>query len=304
MLPTLHTPQADLSAIDRAGLQPSTVEKYKAAVLDMIGARVNPLNAPDLARYAGALSHSRRAHLKAGLTILYRDLVRSTKANATPANVAAITAVMYRIEAMQDTIHVSQPDAERVPHWLTQTQVDRILAAALAQSLRDYVTLALLVGAGLRREELAALTWDALATIDARPVLKIRGKGDKARIVPLPDAIMPHLRGWQQQTGPGRIARSIHKTGTIGTSLSAKSIFDIVRKYGAAALEIPNLDPHDLRRTYGRLVYQQSGHNITLVRDLLGHVSIETTQKYIGAQVHTSAPEIVRSPLAISRAGA
>jgi len=302
MLPALHTPQADLSAIDRANLQPSTREKYRAAVLDMINRKVNPLNADQLATYAGSLSTSRRAHLKAGLAILYRDLVRNTKANATPANVATITAIVYRVEAMQDTIHASQPDAERVPHWLTQSQVDSLLSAAGAQSRRDYVIIGLLVGAGLRREELERLTWDSLATIDAAPVLKIRGKGDKARIVPLPAALMPHLRQWQAETGPGRIARSIHKTGKIGESLSAKGIFDIVRRYGMAALEIPNLDPHDLRRTYGRLVYQQS-KDIILVKDLLGHSNVKTTQTYIGLDLHTSAPEIVRNPLVISGAG-
>lgn len=293
MLPTPHTPQADLSAIDRASLRPSTREKYKAAVLAMIAARVNPLDTQALTAYTASLPTSGRAHLKAGLSVLYRDLVRSTKAGATPANVAQVTAILYRIDAMQDTIKVNQPEPERMPHWLTQSQVDRILAAALAESIRDYIALALLIGAGLRREEAAALTWDAVTSIDARPVLRVRGKGDKVRIVPLPAAIMDNLNKWRTMTGPGPILRRVSKAGKIGPSLSAKGIFDLVRRYGAAALDIPDLDPHDLRRTYGRLIYQKS-HDIILVKDLLGHADVKTTQRYIGIQHHTTAPEIIR----------
>ena len=81
------------------------------------------------------------------------------------------------------------------------------------------------------------------------------------------------------------------KSGKIGDSLSAVGIFTVVRKYGAL-IGIDDLDPHDLRRSYGRIMYEAT-KDIVLVKNLLGHSSVRTTQKYIGLHINLDIAEDV-----------
>jgi integrase len=281
MTNTLSLP-IDYSALDRADLAPGTLRHYKAAIALLIASNINPMDYTELATYAASLPSSGRSNLKAALAILTRDYINQAKMSNAP--VETIQRFLWAMEAMNDSITVSQPDSERTPHWLSQEQVDTITSAALAHSMRDYIVLAILLGAGLRREELEELTFDSLSQIPhkgkMKDVLTIRGKGDKKRVIPISPLLASHLREWRTATGGGRIARKMSKGGKIGSSLSAFGIFTLVRKYGAI-LGIPDLDPHDCRRTYGRLMYEGTD-DIVLVQNLLGHASVKTTQKYIG----------------------
>ena len=65
----------------------------------------------------------------------------------------------------------------------------------------------------------------------------------------------------------------------LGESMSAVAAFQIVRKYGKL-IGVPGLAPHDLRRTYAHLGYQ-AGVPITQIKELLGHASVATTQRYL-----------------------
>jgi integrase len=67
----------------------------------------------------------------------------------------------------------------------------------------------------------------------------------------------------------------------IGTSLSPSAIRDIVQRYGAM-VGIPDLAPHDLRRTLARLA-RDGGAPLESIQASLGHASIETTMKYIAS---------------------
>jgi integrase len=61
--------------------------------------------------------------------------------------------------------------------------------------------------------------------------------------------------------------------------MSAVALFQIVRKYGRL-INVPNLAPHDLRRTFAQLGYE-AGVPITQISVLLGHANVSTTQKYL-----------------------
>ncbi len=269
--------------IDRADLQPSTKHQYTREIDKLIASRVDPRNRNQLADYAAQLSSSSKSFLKAALSLLFADTITSLKASARVDNLAEVQAALLNIEAMDETIKVHQPDRERTPHWLTQAQVNQITAMAL-QSTRDYIVLAVLFGAGLRRKELEELTFDSLSQIDNKNVLTIRGKGDKVRVIQIASALASHLREWKTITGGGNVARSINKAGKLGDTLSDKGIFDIVRKYGSM-IGTPDLDPHDCRRTYGRLLYEATGHDIIRVMHMMGHADVSTTQEYIGLNI-------------------
>ncbi len=146
------------------------------------------------------------------------------------------------------------------------------------------------MGAGLLRDELAALRFDDIAQVPTsgatRTVLNIRGKGAKRRVVPVGRDLAATLADWRWRVGGGQVARSVAKGGALGEKLSAVGIFYIVRSAGQA-IGAPALAPHDLRRTYAQLGYQ-AGVPITQISKLLGHSSITTTQRYLNLDLNLS----------------
>jgi site-specific recombinase XerC len=283
----------DYTALDRAKLADGTRRHYKAAIALLIASNIDPTDHTQLTNYANTLPASGKANLKAALSIMTRDYINKAKTSNAP--IETIQRFLWLMETINDVIEIHDPTTQRTPHWLSQSQVDTITSAALANSRRDYIVLAVLLGAGLRREELETLTFDALSQIPHRgamkDVLTVIGKGDKKRVIPIPALLASHLREWKAATGGGRIARKVSKSGKIGDSLSAVGIFTIVRKYGAL-ISIDDLDPHDLRRSYGRIMYEAT-KDIVLVKNLLGHSSVRTTQKYIGLHINLDIAEDV-----------
>ena len=90
---------------------------------------------------------------------------------------------------------------------------------------------------------------------------------------------------WKSASGitEGRIFRSINKKGRVwGNGMTAKALWEVVR--GAASnAGITKLAPHDLRRTCARLCHLAGGE-LDQIQFLLGHVSIQTTEKYLGCK--------------------
>jgi integrase len=86
---------------------------------------------------------------------------------------------------------------------------------------------------------------------------------------------------------PDYILRSITSTGTINGSLSPAAVRDIVRRYGAA-IGIPDLQPHDLRRTHARLA-RNAGCPLETIQATLGHASVRTTEVYTRTGLEANA---------------
>ena len=81
----------------------------------------------------------------------------------------------------------------------------------------------------------------------------------------------------------GPVFRAISKTGRVwGDGMSPKLLWDVVRA-AAARAGIDKLAPHDLRRTCARLCHL-SGGELDQIQFLLGHVSIQTTERYLGCK--------------------
>ena len=279
----------DMKAIDRANLQPTTKYKYKRELEAMAAAGVNPLNFEALAIYADNLKSSRKTFLKSALRMISTDYERTTKGGATPANIAQVQTVVYRLEAMRSAINVKKHKGSKAHNWLSQAQVKEITSLCSNDLIgrRDWIVLALLLGAGLRRDELAQLTFDAIKTQPMkvgkiRTVLEVTGKGNKTRVIPISKAIAARLLSWRDEVMiGGMIARSISKgsKNKIGASLSSIGIYKLVANYGAM-IGKPELAPHDMRRTFAQLGYE-AGIPLTQLQTLLGHESIATTQKYL-----------------------
>ena len=281
------------TAIDRQPLADSTKAQYRKAIRNALDAGINLGDASALSDYAATLKKSSRAFLKAAVRLWADNLATQAKGSATPENVAAVQATVYRIEALNDAIKVESTKGQKAHTWLSQSEVRRLLDGCntrTTQGKRDKVVLGLLVGAGLRREELAALTFEDIALLPVggkfRTVLNVKGKGAKDRAVPINDKLAALLDKWRGIVGGGNIARRVSKGGAVGESISSVGIFHIVRAAGDSIGQ-PELAPHDLRRTYAQLGYE-AGVPITQISKLLGHSSVATTQRYLNLDLDLS----------------
>jgi integrase len=176
-----------------------------------------------------------------------------------------------------------------VGNWLTAEQGKRLLQTAGDTNLRakrDYATLAILLGCGLRRAELTALRVEDIQQREEHWVIAdLVGKGGHIRTIPVPDWVKAGIDAWTGASGisSGVLLRSINKAGRIwGTGFSPKVIWGVV-KQKAKACEIPSLALHDLRRTCARLCHQAGGE-LEQIQFLLGHVSVQTTERYLGCK--------------------
>jgi site-specific recombinase XerD len=176
-----------------------------------------------------------------------------------------------------------------VGNWLTAEQGKRLLMAADKASLRgrrDYAMLAVLLGCGLRRAELTGLRIEDLQLREEHWVIAdLVGKGGHVRTIPVPGWVNAGVDNWVAAAGitTRPILRSINKAGRIwGNGFSPKVIWGVV-KDKAASCEFPSLAPHDLRRTCARLCHQ-AGFELEQIQFLLGHVSVQTTERYLGCK--------------------
>lgn len=149
----------------------------------------------------------------------------------------------------------------RAGNWLSTEQGLAILNNVQPNTLRgkrDAAIVALLLGCGLRRSELAGLELDQIQQRDQRWVIvDLVGKGNRIRTVPIPFWVKVYLDDWTTAariTG-GRLLRPVRKNGDIwGRKLTQNVIWYTVRLCAKRA-GINNLAPHDLRRSCARLCH-------------------------------------------------
>lgn len=88
------------------------------------------------------------------------------------------------------------------------------------------------------------------------------------------------------------VLRSVRRDGTINGSLSTAAIRNIVRRYGLA-IGIPDLAPHDLRRTHARLA-REGGAPLETIQHSLGHASVRTTELYTRSGLEANAGDFMQ----------
>jgi integrase len=184
----------------------------------------------------------------------------------------------------------SKERGSRQGKWLTEKEAGRLLSVPDPQTLigkRDRALLALLVACGLRREELVRLEIRHLQLREKRWVLlDLQGKGRRVRTIPVPLWAKRLLDRWLAASAitAGPLFRTVRKGGVLGPAepVSEDLIYTLVRKSGVA-IGHPELTPHDLRRTCAKLC-RKAGGDLEQIQSLLGHASIQTTERYLGTQ--------------------
>jgi integrase len=177
----------------------------------------------------------------------------------------------------------------RAGNWLTAEQgksLLRCITRSGVRSLRDRAMVSLLLGCGLRRSELVGLRFEDIQLRDDHWVVAdLVGKGRHIRTVPIPAWAKVAVDEWTAaaEIRTGTIFRRVSIKGRIwGDTLTPKAVWHVVRKAGRLA-GIPQIAPHDLRRTCARLCHLAGGE-LEQIQFLLGHVSVQTTERYLGCK--------------------
>lgn len=159
-------------------------------------------------------------------------------------------------------------DVPRVkkPHAHPRPCPDRYIAAAMEMATTsERLMIRLGAECGLRRGEIARVHGDDVVADNAGRSLIVRGKGDKQRIVPLPDDLAGIIMDARGYLFPGRFGGHVEES-YIGDHISR------LLPDGYAA--------HTLRHRFATTAYAAT-HDLFVVAELLGHESVETTEHYV-----------------------
>ena len=142
---------------------------------------------------------------------------------------------------------------------------------------------------GLRRSEAVGADVDQLQQRDGRWVIPdLRGKHGRLRTVPVPAWVKIAIDDWAAAAGitEGRLLRAMNRHGAItGESLSPQAVLALVSAYGRSIGV--KLQAHDARRTCAKLC-RAAGAELEQIQMLLGHSSVQTTERYLGTKQNLS----------------
>ncbi|MFC7291479.1 tyrosine recombinase XerC [Hirschia litorea] len=176
--------------------------------------------------------------------------------------------------------------AQRLPRPLAMDAAKNLLEEVQNQDIepwvaaRDAAMIALMYGAGLRISEALSLTD---ADIPARDVLRIRGKGDKVRLVPLIPVVRDALNSYFEKRPFLRDDDGPLFRGVKGNKLNARIIQKLVEQM-RYALDLPaTATPHALRHSFATHLLA-NGADLRSIQTLLGHASLSSTQIYTGVE--------------------
>ena len=183
----------------------------------------------------------------------------------------------------------------RSGNWLSAEQSSEVLRSAAGETMRakrDYAMLAMLFGCGFRRSELVGLELNEIQMRQGHwAVVDLVGKGGHIRTVPIPNWVKAALDQWTRAAAvcEGKIFRAVAGKGKVwGHGISQNVVWYVVRN----CCQRPGLDhiaPHDLRRTCAKLCHDRGGE-LEQIQFLLGHASVQTTERYLGCKQNLGHP--------------
>jgi integrase/recombinase XerD len=193
------------------------------------------------------------------------------------------------IEQDNPALRLRPPKLPRMlPKALTIDQVERLLAAPSAEDpvgIRDRALLELLYATGARVSEAVELDVD---DVTQGELLRLRGKGNKERIVPLGSYARKAIDAYLTRVRPALAAKGKASArlflGARGAPLSRQNVWLIIRAAAEAAQLTVAVSPHTMRHSFATHLLQ-GGADVRVVQELLGHSSVATTQIYTHVSV-------------------
>lgn len=193
---------------------------------------------------------------------------------------------------------ISSPKKEKyVPKAFDVDDTKNVLNAAIKaasspwQGLRDKAILTLLYGCGLRISEALSLNIGDIDNVDS---IKIKGKGNKERIVPLlpivVESILQYLKECPYHLKEGEALF----VGARGERLSPRIVQRQIEKIRGRLGLSDNLTPHALRHSFATHLLS-AGTDLRAIQELLGHSSLATTERYTDVEISTMKKEYEKS---------
>jgi integrase/recombinase XerC len=158
--------------------------------------------------------------------------------------------------------------------------------AAVLAAARDAAIVELLYASGLRVSELVGLDQRDLDLTDM--TVRVLGKGRKERIVPFGEAAARALRAYLGYAPSDSPAGAVFLNRR-GGRLTVRSVHTIVRRRARAAGIVRRVSPHTLRHTFATHLLD-SGADLRMIQELLGHSRLSTTQRY----THVGSDQLMR----------
>jgi integrase/recombinase XerD len=249
--------------------------------------------AADLARFATfararfAIEDARRVSREVVLAFQAAEAERGVGARSQARRLSTLRG-MFRF-AVEERILPDSPVADlrqprlprRLPGTLAEGEVPRLLEAAAASPtpLRDQALLEVLYGAGLRVTEAVSLRLDAVFL--GERAMRVLGKGDKERVVPLGRRAIARVKGYLDGARPtllrGRVSRHLFVTRR-ARPFTRMGFWKLLRRWALAA-GIRPLSPHKVRHSFATHLLER-GADLRAIQMMLGHADLSTTQIY------------------------
>ncbi len=185
-----------------------------------------------------------------------------------------------------------------LPRFLTLEQSFDILQSVSGENReRDYCILTLFLNCGMRLSELVGINYQDILP-DSR--LRLRGKGDKERIVYLNAACVSAIDEYRKvRPVDGVIDKNALFLSKRKTRISPKTVQWLVKKHlGEIGLDMPGYSVHKLRHTAATLMYQNDV-DLRVIKDILGHENLGTTQIYTHVSSQRMQEAVDSNPLSV-----
>jgi len=260
------------------GLLPATLESYARDLGEYLrwlrDAKVGALDAVAETQVLGHLASLQKRGLCSSSQARHLAALRGLHRFAASEGLAEI----------DPSESIGQPRGSRpLPNFLGIAEVDRLLEqpdVSTPSGMRDKAMLELLYASGLRVSELVGLP---LAAVDpGTGVVRVRGKGDKERAVPVGERAREALALWLEKARPqllgARKSRDLFVTPR-GGRMTRQGFWKLLARYARGAGISTRVTPHTLRHSFATHLLER-GADLRAVQSMLGHADIATTQIY------------------------
>ena len=230
----------------------------------------------------------------------YMNYAKNERSNTNKTRARKTTSLRVFFKYLTDYKHllpknpIQDLDTPKIkkalPKYLTLDQSLALLNSVRGEfAQRDYCMLTLLLNCGLRRAELAGVNIS-----DIRPdrTLRVRGKGNKERILYLNDACMDAIERYLKVRPRDGVAdRDALFLSRLKQRISLQGVHFVVKQYLKQVPGAEEYSTHKLRHTAATLMYQKGGVDIRVLKDILGHENLGTTEIY----THLSMEQIQKA---------
>ena len=219
------------------------------------------------------------------------NVTRARKVSSLRRFFHYLTEITHRLDE-NPAKNLSSPKLpSRIPKYLSLDQSIQLLklTGTSAYPERDYCILTLLLNCGLRRAELAGLN---LSDVRGDNTLRVIGKGNKERVLYLNNACQLALEAYlPKRPVDGTKDKKALFYGRTKDRISLQGVHYIVKGYLRQVAGAEDYSAHKLRHTAATLMYQQGGVDVLVLKEILGHQNLGTTEIY----THTSNDQMKKA---------